>query len=191
MRITRVAFAPLLLAAACGVGDESDGTPMDSTPDDRLCSAQFSLVGTYTVGASPPDLVNNATGEAPPDGQIDDYGCWPAGTWSFRVTNTTESNCATAPTPEAEYRFVTTYSANGTDGQGVQFETTLQLPALTGNHRAKVSSGGGGLCEGVIELYLDGGKKAWYLHPTLNVYNMNGPLAGSADYNEYAQSIYP
>jgi hypothetical protein len=185
MRTTGLLFTSLLLVGACGVGDEET-----NTPDERLCQAQLAITGTFTMSAPVPDLVNNDTQMAPPDGQPDFTGCWPTGTWAF-TASVESSTCGTGlPVPAQEYRFTTTYM-QATDGSGGQYDYTLVSPALQmGEYRLKVSSGGGGLCEGIMELYLDGAKKAWTLHPALNVFNQSGPLTGVGEYGEFETPIF-
>lgn len=186
MRTTGLLLISVLLVGACGVGDEET-----STPDERLCTAELSITGTFTMSMPAPDLVNNDTQMPPGDGMPDIMGCWPTGTWVF-TANIESTTCASMPTqPATEYRFATTYM-EGSDGQGGEYNYQLIAPSLSvGEYRLKVSSGGGGLCEGVMELYLDGAKKAWLLHPALNVFNQSGPLTGIGEYGEFDEPIYP
>lgn len=185
MRTTGLLLS-LIFLGACGVGDEET-----NTPDERLCNAQLSITGTFTMSQPAPDLVNNDTNEPPGDGQPDFTGCWPTGMWKF-TASIDSTTCATPPTqPAQEYQFVTTYM-QGSDGAGGEYDYQLVAPSLqAGEYRLKVSSGGGGLCEGVMELYLDGAKKAWLLHPALNVFNQSGPLTGIGEYGEFDEPIYP
>ena len=141
------------------------------------------------MSSSVPDVVDNDTNMPPADGMVDFTGCWPTGVWTFSAA-VGDSNCAIAPVPEASYRFTGTYTPDA-NMEGPKYDYVLNAPVLTENFRLKVSSGGGGLCEGVIEIYTDGGKKAWILHPTLNVFNMSGPLGGEGEYSEYPNPVYP
>ncbi len=186
MRTSGLLLSSLLFIGACGVGDEET-----NTPDERLCDATLSITGSFTMSEPAPDLVNNDTNMPPGDGLPDFTGCWPTGTWAF-TAKVESTSCSTTPQqPTTEYRFTTTYS-QGSDGAGGQYDYQLVSPALSaGEYRLKVSSGGGGLCEGVMELYLDGAKKAWLLHPALNVFNQSGPLTGVGEYGEYSVAIYP
>ena len=186
MRTTGLLLSSLLFVGACGVGDEET-----STPDERLCTAELSISGNFMMSAPAPDEVNNDTNLPPGDGMPDITGCWPTGTWAFSAS-IESTTCSSPPVqPATEYRFTTTY-AQGMDGQGGEFNYTLVSPSLaTGEYRLKVSSGGGGECEGVMELYLDGAKKAWILHPALGVFNSSGPLTGVGEYGEFAEPIYP
>jgi hypothetical protein len=169
------------------VGD--DGGPLPSTPEERICSSTLALTGTFMMTSGVPDIVNNDTNLPPADGMLDFTGCWPTGVWTFSAT-VGENSCATPPVPEPTYKFTGTYVPDD-NMEGPKYDFVLDAPALTENFRLKVSSGGGGLCEGVIEIYTNGGKNAWILHPTLNVFNMSGPLAGEGEYSEYPVAVYP
>lgn len=187
MRTTAPLLGSLLLfIGACGVGDEET-----NTPDERLCSAELAITGTFTMSQPAPDVVNNDTNLPPGDGMPDVTGCWPTGMWVFSAS-IESTTCSTQPMqPATEYRFTTTY-AQGADGQGGEFTHALVAPALEmGQYRLKVTSGGGGECEGVMELYLDGAKKAWILHPALGVFNTSGPLTGVGEYGEFSEPIFP
>ena len=179
-------FLILALLPACGVGDDA---PLPSTPEERICTATLALTGTFMMSAAAPDEVNNDTRLPPADGMPDVTGCWPTGVWTFTAA-VTENTCATPPVPEPQYRFTGTFIADSMM-EGPTYDFALNAPALTENYRLKVSSGGGGLCEGGIEIYTDGATKAWILHPTLNVFNMSGPLAGVGEYAEYKTAVYP
>ena len=186
MRTTGILLGSLLFIGACGVGDEET-----NTPDERLCSAQLAITGMFTMTSPVPDLLDNDTNMPGPDGQPDFTGCWPTGNWTF-TASIDSTTCSSPPVqPATEYRFTTTYM-QATDGSGGEYDYSLVAPALqTGEYRLKVSSGGGGLCEGVMELYLEGAKKAWLLHPALNVFNQSGPLTGVGEYGEFDEPIYP
>lgn len=182
-RMTKCGTVLLLVlsAGACGVGDDLDPP---NTPEPRLCTANLGITGNFTVGAMVPDDVNNDTGEPPGDGMPDFTGCWPTGTWSWTMS-VTDNTCATAPTPEPTYSFRTDYTpdANGEP----QYVYTLLAPALTEGYRLKVSSGGGGLCEGILEVFSPDGLATWNLHATLDSFNMSGPLGGQGEYAEWRE----
>ena len=182
-RATGVLFA--LSVGACGVGDDDNELP--NTPEPRLCSANLAIIGTFTLGAMVPDDVNNETGDPPGDGVPDFSGCWPTGTWTWTMT-VSDNTCATPPAPAPSYSFRTDFvpDANGDP----QYQYTLLAPQNP-NYTLKVSSGGGGLCEGLLELFSPDGLQSWNLHPTLNSFNMNGPLAGSGEYAEWRDNQIP
>lgn len=169
----------LILVSACG----TDEVP--NTPDPRQCTAALALSGTFTMSRASPDDVNNDTGDPPGDGRPDINGCWPTGTWAF-TASIMSNDCATPPALE-------TYTVRVDFGQNslMEPEYTYHLvtpdPAVTHN-TVKVSSGGGGLCEGNFEIYSPDGKKVWNLHPTLNTFNMSGPLEGMGEYAEFKDS---
>lgn len=180
---------PILLlattSAACGVGD--DGPGVEPTPEPRICTTVLAITGTFTQSLAVPDDVNNDTQLPPGDGLPDFTGCWPVGTWTFSLA-LGENTCDTPPTPEASYSFRTDYvpDMNGEP----QYEYALLAPTPM-NYRLKVSSGGGGLCEGLIELYSDDALESWILHPALNTFNMNGPLGGEGEYAIWREPAYP
>lgn len=171
-------------ATACGVGDDA----LPSTPEPRICTANLTLSGTFTLGATAPDVVNNDTGQPPGDGQPDIMGCWPTGTWTWTVA-IADTTCASPPALEASYSFRTDYT---TDANGdPEYAYTLLAPQRSTGFRLKVSSGGGGLCEGALELFSDDGKESWILQPALDTFNTNGPLTGVGEYAQWRESQYP
>jgi hypothetical protein len=173
-----------LLIPACGVGD--NGLP--STPEARTCLANLSITGTFTLGMPSPDVVNNDTQLPPADGIPDILGCWPTGTWAFTAA-VVDNTCATAPTPLAEYKFVAAFVDDPIEPT---YSYTLVTPdPATNDNRVHISSGGGGLCEGTLELYSADGLQSWNLHPALNVFNTSGPLTGIGEYAEWKEPQYP
>lgn len=181
-------LAVLVLTSACGVGDdEGPNNPPPSTPEPRLCTTDFSITGNFTLGMPVPDEVNNETGDPPGDGIPDINGCWPIGTWTFTMA-VTANTCDPAPTPAASYSFRTDW-VDGANGK--EYMHTLLAPTGIANHKVKVSSGGGGLCEAGIELYSPDGLKTWNLHPALNVFNTSGPLTGVGEYAEWSENQIP
>lgn len=185
MKTRGVLVIGLGVLGACGVGDDA---MLPMTPEPRICIANLAITGTYAIGAMVPDNVDNDTNEPPADGMPDFTGCWPTGTWTFNLS-ITDNTCATPPTPLPEYKFRTDYlpDANGEP----QYTHTILSPNLTTNYRLKVSSGGGGLCEGIMEIYSEDGLQSWILHPALNSFNMSGPLTGVGEYAEWRDAQYP
>jgi hypothetical protein len=181
------AVASLLLFAACGVGD--DGTdPVNPNPTaaERLCSDTFELSGTFTLGMPSPDNVNNETQVAPGDGIPDIQGCWPTGTWRFTLAST-GGDCSPAPTVPTSVEFRVDFI---NDPVEPGYSEVLVAP-VSEHHRVHVSQGGGGLCEGGIELYSTDGKEVYILNPTLNVFNQNGPLGGSGEFSRFSKNQIP
>ncbi len=175
----------LSATAACGVGDDA---PPPSTPDPRICSANLSITGNFTLGMPAPDLVNNDTQMPPADGLPDVEGCWPVGTWTWTMA-VVDNTCQTPPTPAPSYSFRTDYVLDANNEPTYTY--SLIAPTSFPNYRLKVSSGGGGLCEGVIEFYTADGLESWILHPALDSFNMNGPLDGLAEYAQWSDAQYP
>jgi len=179
----RAGLASLLvvLGAGCGVGD--DGPP--STPEPRLCQAHFTLAGQFTLGMPAPDKVNNDTGDPPGDGKPDIQGCWPVGSWTFSATMT-DNDCKTPPIPLAQSQFNTTFVDDPVE-PAYNYTVVTPNPSTT-KTRIGVSSGGGGLCVGKLELFSEDGKQTWTLDAALNVFNTSGPLTGVGEYAEWADS---
>ena len=92
-----------------------------------------------------------------------------------------DSTCATAPTLLPSYSFRTDYGKNASNEP--EYTYTLLSPSPTVMHNSvKVSSGGGGLCEGILELFSDDGLQTWNMHPTLNTFNASGALGGQGEF---------
>lgn len=179
----------LLLIGACGVGD--DGGPTGPT-DPRLCTTSFSLTGTFTVGAAPPDAVNNETREPPGDGVPDIEGCWPTGTWTFtaavKANTSNEPDCAPQPTAPQSLQFKVDFV---NDPIEPTYTYTVIAPTTFKKTTAKVTSGGGGLCEGLMELFSEDGLETFNFHPVLNVFNQNGPLEGQGEFARFSVNQIP
>ena len=179
----------LLLIGACGVGD--DGGPTGPT-DPRLCNTEFNLTGTYAVGMAPPDLVNNDTQQPPADGVPDIQGCWPTGMWTFTAAVTTNDtmtpDCSPAPNVPQQVQFRVDFVSDPNDPT---YTYTLLAPTGFKKTIVKISQGGGGLCEGQVELYSEDGKETFNFHPILNVFNQNGPLAGQGEFARFNVSQIP
>lgn len=159
-----------VFVGACAVGDE-DGAPVPpGESDDRddilgiLCNAEYTVTGSFTAGlpARPADAPT---------------GCWPVGTWTFTASQMT-NECETPPVQLAtEYSF----RVDRQDlGEGWE-ETYTYLGDTSKTYRLKVSEGGGGECEGGLELYNATGTEYWNLKPALE----GTTLSGFAEYAKY------
>jgi hypothetical protein len=170
----RIASLVLLLAAGCDLGAASpappteDGTNIDPDTNEQLgilCNATFDTSGSFALGAPQPEDVN---------------GCWPVGTWTFRAT-IDENDCDDQPALLSEYKFQVTQTIDA-DGESQQAFTYLTEPAA--HHRVKVSSGGGGECEGGLEIFSDDGKQYWNFKPALNA---DLSITGFGEYSLYSE----
>jgi hypothetical protein len=177
-------LASLVLIGACGVGDPAPPTnPMQAA--ERLCTDTYTLAGNFSLGMASPDRVDNETQQPPGDGTPDIQGCWPVGTWTFTLTRT-GGDCSPAPTLPS-----VTFQVDFIDDPiEPAYEEILTAPSIA-DHRLHVSQGGGGLCEGGLELYSADGKEVFNLHPTLNVFNTNGPLGGSGEFSRFSKNQTP
>lgn len=165
--LQRGLFVVLGLAAGCGVGDEGG---LDGTSDDRdetlgiLCNAMYDLTGSFAAGtpARPSDTPT---------------GCWPVGTWTFTATMTS-NECAAAPAQlQGSYAFRVdrTMMADG------WYETYEFLGDAALLYKVGVSEGGGGECQGGLELYSVDGTEYWNFKPA-----QTGPtIVGFAEYARY------
>jgi len=157
-------------AAACGVGE--DGAPVET--DDRneklgiVCDAVFNITGTFAESATP----------ARP---AEDPGCWPVGTWTFTAA-LADNTCPAAPALLPRYQF-TVARAEGTDMQGWS-DTYTWTGDQSAVRRLKVTAGGGGDCEGGLELFSPDGTEFWNMKPT----QVGGVLSGVGEYAKYNEN---
>jgi hypothetical protein len=158
------------LVAVGLLGCTADGFTSENPPpddDDRndqlgiLCASEVTLAGRFELGAPQPDDV---------------FGCWPVGTWTFSAT-VANGDCSDTSGLLPEYRFsVTRDGEDETDSYAY-----LSQPGYE-RVRLSVSSGGGGLCEGNLEVYSPDGKILVNLKPALQA---DGSIDGSGEYEVY------
>jgi len=169
-----IVFAALV--GACGVGDEGSGMPDTDDPNDVLgiiCTAEYDVSGTWTAGTPMRDA------ETP-------TGCWPVGTWTF--TATLRSNeCSSEPTQlESQYSFRVDRMMNPDPEMDIGWEDTY---TYLGNqaylYRLKVSEGGGGDCEGGLELYSADNTEYWNLKPA--IFDDSNVISGFAEYAKFKE----
>jgi hypothetical protein len=118
-------------------------------------------------------------------------GCWPAGTWTVKLTKATTGSadsCATdghEPTPLAQYEIVATATADPTTGDpDIAWTYTPQSSSDPNvDFEGKATGGGVGLCNGAFGLYDATGTEVWNLTPELNTDDMT--LSGTAEYDLY------
>ena len=148
---------------ACGVGGASPDGADRNAQLGIVCNASFKTQGTFAIGSPQPAGVQ---------------GCWPIGVWTFTATMNT-NECPTAPALQAQYQFKAEEIPDN-NGDPVQTFTYLTEPAA--HYRLKVSSGGGGLCEGGLQIYSPDGLQFWNMKPSLNA---DGSLTGFGEYSLY------
>ena len=192
-----------LLAVGCGVGDDKlEETPVN--PNGLTCSDAFKISGSFTPG-TPARPIDADTG-------LPITGCWPVGTWTFTVTrdpgdenvldltgDDRPDRCGevantAAPTIDPSYSFnvkreyvvemneegyVETYQMIGAVDDSMQIRWNGKVL-----HRLKVTEGGGGECEGGVEIYSSDGLNYWNLKPALT----GTTLSGFGDYAVYEKS---
>ena len=166
-----------LMTTACGVGSDGGGTSSDD-PDvvaGITCRTDFKLTGTFVAG-TPARPIDPDTGQPM-------TGCWPVGTWTFTATVDTEAMekhpCATAPTPLAEYKFSVARTEDPNAGGLVESYTWMGDQASL--FKLSVSEGGGGDCEGDLELYSADNTEYWNMHPALT----DPMIFGFAEYAKF------
>ena len=138
-------------------------SPNDDLVRDRLgieCEAELAVEGTFTPSAAQP---------------TDVFGCWPVGTWRFDAT-VVSNGCATAPTLDDEYVVEVTRDAE----EIMHYSFASHASADVG---MKVTSGGGGICEGGFEIFGADGKTLINFKPAL----LGGEITGQGDYVVYKQ----
>jgi hypothetical protein len=133
------------------------------------------------------------------DGQPDILGCWDDGVWSFQVAITTD-NCTTPPVALPTYKFSSLYTitpagcvAGSKDAMGnpiceLSDEMYTYMTDPTTHAHVKTTSGGGGICEGELELFSTDGKAVWTMTPVLTAYSTDmttGTVAGQFEYATY------
>jgi hypothetical protein len=120
------------------------------------CVATLSISGQFTLGLAQP---------------ADIFGCWPVGTWKF-AAKVESSDCQEAPKLESQYSLTV-----GWDATLEEYTYKYDNDPTYQRVRLKVSSGGGGLCEGGVTVYSQDGKVVTNLKPALqadNTINGNG-----------------
>ncbi len=167
-----ILFACAITTAACGVGDPEGPVTESDDRDEKLgilCNAEFDLTGSFQPGtpARPAEVPT---------------GCWPVGTWTFTATQRS-TDCEAPP-----QQLVTTYSFRvdrventSTTGSGGYDESYTWLGQGSA-YRLKVTEGGGGECEGGVELYNSTGTEWWNLKPS----QAGTTITGFAEYAKYA-----
>jgi hypothetical protein len=162
-----------LLGAGLALGVAACAPPAyDGDDDDRqdtlgiICEGELSITGTFVASAPQPEDV---------------FGCWPVGTWTFSAS-VGGHDCPSAPMVLPEYKFSVTRDAE--EVEHYSYDTDPAYERV----RIKVTSGGGGLCEGGVELYSEDGKHVWILKPSLQA---DGTLNGSGQYELYGSDQWP
>lgn len=119
---------------------------LEADQNGKVCSAYLSLEGTFT--------------ESRPVDPLEVKGCWPVGTWTFRA-KLEQNDCAEPPALEPEYSFLVER-----DEDQVETYKYLTDPEWERVY-IKVTSGGGGLCEGGLEVFSEDGMKVLNLKASL------------------------
>jgi hypothetical protein len=158
--------------AACDTGTAGDDVQGDDTEDRITCMADLDLTGSFAIGYPQPAEIS---------------GCWPIGTWTFTAT-VVNNTCTDTPTLEPSYAFRVDRDTGSADPD-YMWLYSITSPAQGDAHNAvKVSSGGGGLCEGGMQIYSSDGKQEWNLHPSLNA---DASLDGIGTFQIHTTDVRP
>ncbi|MGE0550978.1 MAG: hypothetical protein AB7O24_00420 [Kofleriaceae bacterium] len=168
--------AGLCLLVGVGLGACVGEAPLPDTnmnPEDVvLCRAVFKVTGAVTE--APPRPIDEESGQPI-------TGCWGKGVWTFTAELNAEETAAEDPActgsdlPEqlaAEYKFRVT-EVDADDGSG-KAETYEWLGDQAMLYRLKVSEGGGGECEGGVQLYRDDNRGYYNFKPALTGATIDG-----------------
>jgi hypothetical protein len=154
IRALGIASLCALGLGACGLG--SDDSVDDSALNKQLCHTDVNITGTMIPTAKPADY----------DPELGDTNCWAAGVWTFTAAPAAANEDGTAQCVTTsllpEYKVIVVKDFANEGKESYAFATNPQATT-----RLKVSSGGGGLCEGVFEIYSSDGKVLHNLHPAL------------------------
>jgi hypothetical protein len=183
--LLRASIVVSLLAMGCGVGeDDFEPVKEDPNPQRLVCSDAFTLTGTFTPGtpARPTDMNDPAY----------TLGCWPVGTWTFTATRDATDErilditgdgkperCGAVPGTQAaaldaSYTLNVSRVLDNTPG----IDGYVESYAIAGGvkvgsvwngkevYRLKVTEGGGGDCEGGVELLSEDRKMLWNFKPS-------------------------
>lgn len=148
---------------ACGVPDPAQyDAPRRFSTERALCSATLEVTGRLEDSrAMPQDVV----------------GCWPVGTWRFTATVKPDSStCDQDPELDSEYAFLV-----DRDEDSKETYVYMNDPSYS-RVFVKVTSGGGGLCEGGLEIYSEKGTEVWNFKPSLLA---DETIIGFGEYDEY------
>jgi hypothetical protein len=188
-----------------GKGPDPDLNP-DPNPNKLVCSDAFKITGTLTT-AAPTKPTTDPNDPASPY-----TGCWPVGTWNFTATidsaddavldldkDGVPDRCGRVAGTQAPSIDTAGYSftyARVIDTAG-EYTDTLTVAGATevdnGTHlkwkdkyvyKVKVSEGGGGDCEGGLELFSQDGKSYWNFHPALT----GTEIAGQGEFRIYQEA---
>ena len=205
-------FASVVLLGACGVGDEgTNPNPSDPNPNAVRCAAAFTVTGTFQENANNPRPLDPIGPDGEPgtadDNTVPISGCWPVGTWNFTATVDStadvldvdgdgvgdrcgEVSGTSVPALEASYSF-SVDRVEDPDSDGL-LETYMYLGASPNFFSVKVSSGGGGDCEGIVEFKTSDNKQFWTFNPEICTSADCSPatdaITGTGDFTEYLES---
>jgi hypothetical protein len=173
-----------MLLVGCGVGDEGDDGGPDNNPNKLRCSAAITTTGTFQEGRPRP---LDPVGPDGIEGTADDntvpiQGCWPVGVWTFTAQIDTsvevvditgdgvgdrcgEVSGTETPALEGSYSFRVDRNEDP-DSDGL-VDVYTYLGSSANFFSIKVSEGGGGDCEGIVEFKSADARQWWTFNPNI------------------------
>lgn len=169
IKLAAVALVSSLSFAACAI-DDGGGEFGDTQ---RMCTTDVDITGRVTGRPS----------------VFEDF-CQAVGTWTFTPTARASANACSgvALDPivvEVSYECPAgrDCSATAADPADKQYVIAYQSgPSVASRQRIKLTNGGSGICEGIVELFSQDGKSVYNLHPNLHE---DGTLDGQGDFSRF------
>lgn len=152
--------AAAIAFSACVPDGKGD---IEIDPNGIVCSADFSVEGTFEASMPQPDDV---------------FGCWPVGIWTF-TAKLENNDCSEEPKLEPEYSFAVMRDEDSVETYDYLTDPTYERALV------KVTSGGGGLCEAGLEIYSLDGIEYFNFKPALQA---DGTLNGFGEYDVFTKS---
>jgi hypothetical protein len=187
-----------IFAAGCVTGEDGDGGG-GGVVDRITCATNLSITGTHVEGDNGP--------LPPAEGALS--GCRPIGTWQFTVTATGATDlvetdgdpipaCANTAGLLSQYSFRVDFDGTQPiEDRYYAWLYTVVTPADDAEAELKVTSGGGGLCEGDLQVFpTPDGKTTIIMHPTIesdggDPPQSTGNLIGSGTYEVHTLNTVP
>jgi hypothetical protein len=198
MRLIAGALLTATFSVGCAVGDEDKTKPFDPNLEKVVCSAAFSLTGTWTAGTPTRDL-NEASPTYTPD------GCWGVGTWTFtaaldraaEVRDITgdkvgdrcgEYNGTAEPRVEPSYSFRVEHVDAIDNGVVVGYDNKITMLAGQSSMeiiKIKLGDDGAGDCEANLELRSADRMMEWIFKPSQT--DADGKIIGVGEFVQFSE----
>lgn len=198
-----------MLFAACGVGDETDDPPgNENNPNGLRCSAAMTTTGSFMEGRPRPldPIGPDGIEGTPDDNTVPLQGCWPVGVWTFTaaIDSTAEvvdidgdglgDRCGEVPgtqAPELEASYSFRVDRNEDPDSDGLVDVYTYLGSSAEFFSVKVSEGGGGDCQGIMEFKSADATMWWTFNPNIctsqNCTPPSSNITGSGDFTFYLE----